>query len=185
MEGRRLGKDWLWSLSTVLCVLIVSVGQGRAEILHTGIRFEPGPAQEKVVRERYEAAQPTPARIEAIDGEKVLTGLKRAWKDTREELTLVLLEAAVTMFFIKTGPPPPPHSTKSHTPNNPPPQGQGSPPPNNPPPPPPPTGQAEPPPIDPPPGPPTVGSPEPASLAIGFLGAGFVSYYGWRKRRKN
>jgi hypothetical protein len=117
-------------------------------------------------------------RFAQRDGQVILVGLHRHWQAIRADVTRGAVEAALTMFFIKTGPPP-----KVNDPGPkitpPPPGGNGDPPP---PPPPPPDGQGEPGPTDPPVDPP-FHSPEPASLVTALCGVGLVSTYVWRRRR--
>ena len=117
-------------------------------------------------------------------GKALLAALRQEWDAFREELTRSLLEATLTMFFIRGGSPPPSNDQGQLPP--PPDQAAGPPPP--PPPPPPPTGTGEDTPGDmgnPPPVPPQ-GTPEPASIVTALLGAGLASLCGSRKwRRKN
>jgi len=158
-----------------LITFLLSAAHVRADLLCVNVAHGPNRAEEFRTSDFCRNEQHP-----QIDGKKILEGMRHEWQSMREEMARGIVEATLTMFFIKSNPPPkgkpPPGKT-----NPPPPTGSGNNPP--PPPPPPPEGQGEPPTNIPPP--PTSSSPEPTSFALGVFSAGFVSYYGWRRRRKS
>jgi hypothetical protein len=121
-----------------------------------------------------------PERFAQLDGKVLVTRLQREWEGIRADLARSVLEASLSMFFIKTNPPP---SGNPPTPKTDPPPTDGANEPPPPPPPPPPDGQGEVPPIDPPVDEPPSATPEPGSLLLAAMGAGFISFCGWRRRK--
>lgn len=169
MEGRKNRKVRLLIAPVALVTLVLSVTTARADLLCVS-PDSPRPS-DRCRAEPYVA----------LDGKVVMANLQREWQALREDLARSVVEATLTAFFIKstpppTGNPPPPGVTP------PPPTGGGDVPP--PPPPPPPDGQGDGvPPVNPPVDTPPSGTPEPTSLMLAALGAGFVSFCGWRRRR--
>jgi len=173
MEGWKAGRARTVFVPLGLVVFLFAAQQVRADLLcvensPAGYRSSDNCRPEKT------SAQ--------INGKSIVQGLRHEWQNMREDLTRNILEATLTMFFIKTTPPP---SGKPPVPKTtPPPQDNANNPPPPPPPPPPPDGQGEVPPINPPPTdqPPST-TPEPTGLVLAMFGACFVSFCGWRRRR--
>jgi hypothetical protein len=186
MEGWRDRKLRLATAPVAVAVLMLSAANLRADLLCArGTKETSTMVNAKInLAEYYVAADHCRNlnRYTPLDAKSVMTGLKREWQAIREDLTRSVVEATLTMFFIKSGGPPKGNPPPPKT--NPPPTGQGNNPPP-PPPPPPPGGQGEepgggPPPVDPPPS----ATPEPAGSVLAIFAAGFVSFCGWRQRRR-
>ena len=143
MEGWKAGRLRKVVAPVALALLFIIAPRIRADLLCVQVAQEK-PAQDSNYLPSDLCQSESFAQIDA----KLLTArMKQEWIGVREELARGLMEAALTMFFIKTNPPPtgnppPPVVTPPPTDNgnNPPP----------PPPPPPPGGQGEVPLIGPP-----------------------------------
>lgn len=171
----RWSRKWQSVAPVALLTLLVSATHARADLLCVNgtqakeTRFAPADACR-------ETSYPQ------LDSKTLTARLEREWQNVREDLTRATIEVALTMFFIKTNPPP--SGTPPTPKTEPPPTDDGANEPPPPPPPPPPDGQGEVPPTNPPVDtPPPSATPEPASFVLAALGAGFISFCGWRRRK--